>query len=154
MSTATATIVRDTDGPWGDTPRKCGGLRAEDNLEAERDAAIAKINERAERQRAFQVRLGQLQRAAAETEQRLANATDRHQHAVNRVQELKAMLLQLAGQSRAVVNVDPYQASLDAHLSILSLQASIEDWPRIKEHLEAELAAATQQLTQFQQRPK
>lgn len=146
----TTAILPDTDGPWGPMPKV--DRTFDDNLEAERDRAIAKINERAERQRAYQVQLGQLQRAVTEAEQRLANATALKTHLAERVLELRELVTTLWGKSREVVNVDPHSQALDSYHTILISELAIKDWPRIETVLRANLDAAKQTLADFEQK--
>jgi hypothetical protein len=146
MSTA---ILPATSGPWGDTP-KVVDRSFEDNVEAERNAAVAKVNERAESQRAHQLKLGQLQRAVTEAEQRLANATAFKEHLAKRVVELRELVTTLWGKTREVVNVDPHSQACDAYNTILVSEIAIKDWSRIEPVLRANVDKAKEQLALFQ----
>jgi hypothetical protein len=112
--------------------------------------AVATIREKAARQRERQEQLDRLQRQVDEARDRLSRAEDFKSFAVQRITHLQQALLDLWGKERVVTNVDPTNQAIDCYNTVLTLRSAIDDYPRIKRHLDAELSAATKKLADFQ----
>jgi len=150
MSTA---ILKNHPGPFGDTP-KVSDRSFIDNLEAERDAAIAKINARTEKQKEFQVRIGQLTKAVKNAEQCLVEFEVKKSFFIERKKLLESQLTTLWGKQKGdlstQMNFDPLLGIVESWGTIASISAALADAPRVKKHWDEQLRAAKQRLTEFQ----
>jgi hypothetical protein len=146
-------ILKSHPGPWGDTP-KVSDRSFEDNLEAERDAAISKINARTEKQKELQVKLGQLNKAVENSEQCLVEFEVKKSFFIERKKLLESQLTTLWGKQKGDLsthlNFDPLLGIVESHGTILAIEAALADAPRVKRHLDEQLRAAKQKLTEFQ----
>jgi hypothetical protein len=149
MSTA---ILKDTSTPWGDTP-KVVDRSFEENLIAERDAAIAKVNAHTERQRQHQVKLGQLTKAVTTAEAALVEFEAKKSFFTERKALLKSQLTELwqkqKGDLSTQLNFDPLLGVVESHGTILAIDAALADAPRVRKHLDHQLHVAKQTLADF-----
>jgi hypothetical protein len=146
-------ILKSHPGPWGDTP-KVSDQSFDDSLEAERDAAIANINARTEKQKQLQVRIGQLTKAVTDAEQCLVEFNVKQEFFVERKRLLESQLPTLWGKQKGdlstQMNFDPLLGIVESHGTILAIEAALMDTPRVKKYLDEQLRAAKQKLTEFQ----
>jgi len=123
-------------------------------LNQEEQAQIAAIRAQKANQRERQEQIDRLQRQVDEVQDRVDRAEQTKSFFAQRITQLQQLLLTICGKERVVTNVDPTSQALDCYQSIAMMRLAIEDYPRIKRHLDAELSAAKQRLSQFEHRPQ
>ena len=121
-------------------------------LNRQEEEAVTAIREKVAQQRQHQEQLDRLQGQVDEVQDRIARAEQTKSAFAARITQLQQLLLTLAGKERVVTNVDPVTQSLDCFQSIATMRAWIEDYSRIKRHLDSELSIAQQRLNEFQRR--
>jgi prefoldin subunit 5 len=122
-------------------------------LNQEEQTQIDAIRAQKSKQREVQEQIDRLQRQVDEVQDRVDRAEQTKSFFAQRITQLQQLLLTIWGKDR-VLNVDPTSQALDCYTTISTLRAAIEDYPRIKRHLDAELSAAKQRLAQFERQPK
>ena len=123
-------------------------------LNQQEQEAITAIRGKAAKQRERQEQIDRLQRQVDEVQDRVDRAEQTKSFFAPRITQLQQLLLTIWGKDRVVTNVDPTSQALDCYTTISTLRAAIEDYPRIKRHLDAELSAAKQHLANFTRQPQ